>query len=140
MQTTRLISPIEEILAPRGTAALTLVSDADTQAFQALRPRLFAIANRVLGDASEAHDVVQDAWIRWQTTDRRGVRDSEAFLVTTATRLAINVIQSARARREHAAGPELVERVERADDSADPAAGAEHGEALELAVRLLLER
>ena len=49
---------------------------------------------------TEAEDVVQDAWIRWQTTDRTVVRDAAAFLATTTTRLAIHVIQSARARRE----------------------------------------
>ena len=68
--------------------------------FLAVRPRLFGIAYRVSGNAAEAEDIVQDAWIRWQTADRSGVRDPTAFLTTTTTRLAINVIQSARSRRE----------------------------------------
>jgi RNA polymerase sigma-70 factor (ECF subfamily) len=53
--------------------------------FDRLRPRLFGIAYRVLGSAAEAADVVQDAWLRWQSTDRSVVRDPHAFLVTTAT-------------------------------------------------------
>src|SRR5262245_52776322 len=74
--------------------------DDGLSAFLRMRPRLFGIAYRMLGSAAAAEDVVQDVWLRWQTTDRRVVRDAAAFLVTTATRLAINVVQSARARRE----------------------------------------
>lgn len=113
------------------------VSEVDAGAFQSVRPRLFGIAYRLLGSASEAHDVVQDAWIRWQGTDRSEVRDPAAFLATITTRLAINVTQSARARRETYLGPRLVEPV---DSQADPALDAERGEALELAVRMLLEK
>ena len=91
----------------------------------------------MLGSVAEAEDVVQDVWTRWQSTDRGVVRDPQAFLSTTTTRLAINVLQSARARRETYIGPWLPEPV---DTSADPALGAERGEALELAVLLLLER
>ncbi len=105
--------------------------------FAGVRPRLFGIAYRMLGSAAEAEDVVQEAWLRWQTTDRSIVRDPMAFLATTTTRLAINAAQSARARHETYVGPWLPEPV---DTSADPALGAERGEALELAVMLLLER
>jgi RNA polymerase sigma-70 factor (ECF subfamily) len=90
----------------------------------------------MLGNSVEAEDIVQDVWIRWQTTDRRPVRNPLAFLVTTTTRLAINVLQSARARREMA-GPPLFETV---DSCPDPRARAEQGEALSLAVAVLLER
>jgi RNA polymerase sigma-70 factor, ECF subfamily len=102
-----------------------------------VRPRLFGIAYRVLGRASEAEDVVQDTWIRWQDTDRTKVRDPAAFLATTTTRLAINVTQSAWARRETHIESQLVDSV---DAGANPALGAEQGEALELAVRILLEK
>jgi RNA polymerase sigma factor (sigma-70 family) len=102
-----------------------------------VRPRLFAIAYRMLGSAADAEDIVQDAWVRWQTADRSVVRDAAAFLVTTATRLAINVVQSARSRRETHVAPWLPEPV---DTGADPGLGAERGEALELGVLLLLER
>jgi len=110
--------------------------DRAASAFDAVRPRLFGIAYRMLGSAAEAEDVVQDAWLRWQACDRGAVRDPPAFLATTTTRLAINAAQSARVRRETYVGPWLPEPV---DTSADPALGAERAEALEVAVLLLLE-
>lgn len=113
------------------------VSEADVTSFHTVRPRLFGIAYRVLGSASEAEDVVQDAWIRWQDTDRTKVRDPAAFLATTTSRLAINVTQSAWSRRETRIGTEHVDPV---DAGADPALEAEQGEATELAVRILLEK
>ena len=105
--------------------------------FQRVRPRLFGIAYRMLGSASEAEDLVQDVWLRWQTYDRSTVDNPAAFLATTATRLAINALQSARVRRETYIGPWLPEPV---DTSADPYLGAERGEALEFAVLMLLEK
>ena len=111
--------------------------DDGLSAFERARPRLFGIAYRMLGSVAEAEDVVQDVWTRWQSTDRRVVQNPQAFLTTTATRLAINVLHSARTRRETYIGPWLPEPV---DTSADPGLGAERGEALELAVLVLLER
>ncbi|MFF3255037.1 RNA polymerase sigma-70 factor [Actinacidiphila glaucinigra] len=105
--------------------------------FTALRPRLFGIAYRMLGSAAEAEDVVQDVWLKWQATDRDAVENPTAFLTTATTRLAINVTQSARVRREGYVGPWLPEPV---DTRSDPALGAERGEAVEIAVLLLLER
>lgn len=113
------------------------VPDSDLAAFEDVRPRLFGIAYRMLGSVAEAEDVVQDAWLRWQGTDRRVVRNPAAFLTTTATRLAINATTSAHARRETYIGPWLPEPV---DTSADPALGAERAEALGMAVLLLLEK
>ncbi len=107
-----------------------------TTTFLEVRPRLFGIAYRMLGSAAEAEDVVQDAWLRWQSADRAVVENPGAFLATTTTRLAINLTQSARKRRESYVGPWLPEPV---DTSADPALGAERAEALELAVLVLLE-
>ena len=111
--------------------------DLAASVFDDQRPRLFGIAYRMLGSATEAEDVVQDAWLRWQTYDRETVRDAAAFLTTVTTRLAINSAQSARSRHETYVGPWLPEPV---DTSADPALGAERGEALEMAVLLLLEK
>jgi RNA polymerase sigma-70 factor (TIGR02957 family) len=105
--------------------------------FFGARPRLFGIAYRMLGSTAEAEDLVQDVWMRWQSTDRKAVQDAPAYLATITTRLAINVVQSARSRREAYFGIWLPEPV---DTSADPALGAQRGEALELAVLLLLER
>ncbi|WP_082570722.1 RNA polymerase sigma-70 factor [Cellulomonas sp. Root485] len=113
------------------------VPESDLAAFEDVRPRLFGLAYRMLGSVAEAEDVVQDAWLRWQSTDRRVVRNPAAFLTTTTTRLAINATTSAHARRETYIGPWLPEPV---DTSADPALGAEKAEALELAVLLLLEK
>ncbi|MFD8236009.1 RNA polymerase sigma-70 factor [Streptomyces sp. NPDC059696] len=111
--------------------------DAAADVFQRLRPRLFGIAYRVLGSVTDAEDVVQDVWLRWQDTDRGTVRDQGAFLAKITTRLAINVSRSARVRREAYVGPWLPEPV---DTGVDPQVGAERGEALELAVLLVLER
>jgi RNA polymerase sigma factor (sigma-70 family) len=116
---------------------MTATYDDGLAAFLSVRPRLFGIAYRMLGSAAEAEDVVQDVWLRWQTTDRSLVLDSAAFLATTTTRLAINVMQSARSRREKHAGPGLPEPV---DASADPERGAERGEGLEAGILLLLEK
>jgi RNA polymerase sigma-70 factor, ECF subfamily len=113
------------------------VSEADAASFQIVRSRLFGIAYRVLGNASEADDVVQETWIRWQGTDRTNVRDASAFLATTATRLAINVLQSAHARRETHVGLRLLDRV---DPAANPSLDAERGDALESAVRTLVQK
>ena len=113
------------------------VSTADAASFDRLRPRLFGIACRVLGSATEADDVVQDTWIRWQGTDRSQVRDPTGFLVTATTRLAITAGQSAHVRRETSVGAWPAEAV---DAGADPSLGAEQREALELAVRTLLEK
>lgn len=105
--------------------------------FVEVRPRLFGIAYRMLGSAAEADDVVQDAWLRWEATDRSVVVSAAAFLTTITTRLSLNVLQSARVRRESYVGPWLPEPVETSDD---PALGAERAEAIELAVLVLLER
>jgi len=105
--------------------------------FDSVRGRLFGIAYRMLGSASEAEDIVQETWIRWQGTDRSVVLDPPAFLATTATRLALNLAQSARARHEAYVGPWLPEPV---DTTADPLLGAERGEAIEFAVLMLLEK
>ena len=121
---------------PRQTAGSADLDDAVT-VFSTVRRRLFGIAYRMLGTVSEAEDIVQDVWVRWQTCDRSAVRDPAAFLATAATRLSINVLQSAHNRRETYIGPWLPEPVNTADD---PALGAERGEALGFAMLLLLEK
>jgi RNA polymerase sigma-70 factor (ECF subfamily) len=105
--------------------------------FLPLRPRLFGIAYHMLGSAAEAEDIVQDVWMRWQTTDRSVVRDPPAFLATTATRLAINVMQSARARREADFEPWQPEPI---DTKGDARVAVEQRQALASGVRMLLER
>jgi RNA polymerase sigma factor (sigma-70 family) len=123
------------------TVAMTDLPVAETAEaaadFETLRSRLFGIAYQMLGGAADAEDVVQDVWVRWQGADRAQVRDRVAFLVTVTTRVALNVATSARARREVSVGGWLPETD---FASADPAMGAERGEALELATQLLIER
>ena len=111
--------------------------EAAVGAFNESRPRLFGIAYRMLGSVAEAEDIVQEAWVRWQRTDRSVVRNPAGFLTTVTTRLALNTTESARARREQYVGPWLPEPV---DTSADPSLGAENAEALESAVLVLLEK
>ena len=111
--------------------------DDGLSAFAGVRPRLFGIAYRMLGSAAEAEDVVQDVWLRWQSTNRKAVENPPAYLATTTTRLCINVAQSAHTRRETYIGTWLPEPV---DTSSDPTVGAERGEALKLAVLMLLEK
>jgi len=111
--------------------------DDGLSAFAPVRPRLFGIAYRMLGSAAEAEDVVQDVWLRWQSTNRGAVENPPAYLATTTTRLCINLVQSAHTRRETYIGTWLPEPV---DTSSDPRIGAERGEALKLAVLMLLEK
>ncbi|MGI5460778.1 sigma-70 family RNA polymerase sigma factor [Streptomyces sp. CA-249302] len=101
------------------------------------RRRLFGIAYRILGSTVEAEDVVQEVWLRWQKTDRSVVLSPAAFLSSATTRLAINVAQSARVRRETYIGPWLPEPV---DTGADPEVGAERAEAVEMALLLVMEK
>jgi len=105
--------------------------------FDEHRRRIFGIGYRMLGTVADAEDIVQETWIRWQNTDRAGIHDPAAFLATIATRLSINATQSAHARRETYIGPWLPEPV---NTDADPALGAERGEALQFAILLMLER
>jgi len=111
--------------------------DDGLSAFAEVRPRLFGIAYRMLGSAAEAEDIVQDVWLRWQAANRSVVQNPPAFLATTTTRMCINFAQSAQSRRETYVGPWLPEPV---DTSSDPGLGAERGEALRLAILLLLEK
>jgi RNA polymerase sigma-70 factor, ECF subfamily len=99
------------------------------------RPRLFGIAYRILRNPVEAEDVVQDAWLRWQLTDRTRVMNPEAFLVTATTRLALNDSQSARRRRETPVGPWLFQS---RGEAGGPEADAELSEAVAGAVQILL--
>ena len=108
--------------------------DDGLSAFLSVRSRLLSIACRMVGSAAEAEDIVQDVWVRWQAADRTVVRNAAAFLATTATRLAINVIQSAHSRREMCAGSRLPEPP---DVSDDPCVRAERGEALTFGIRVL---
>jgi RNA polymerase sigma factor (sigma-70 family) len=114
------------------------MSTAGLEEFLQARPRLFRIACRITGSPHEAEELVQDVWLRWQRTDRSAVADPQAFLATTVSRLAINLVQSARRRHETAAGPWLPD--ERVATGSDPQLYVENEEAFAAAVQLLTER
>lgn len=106
--------------------------------FQTERARLFAIAYRMLGSASDAEDVLQDAWLRYESTDRSNVRSPVAFATTIVTRLCLDRLKAARATREHYVGPWLPEPVLTASIAA-PDALAERAETVTLAFLVMLE-
>lgn len=103
-----------------------------------LRPLMFSIAYRMLGQVSEAEDVVQDAWLRMQT-DETVVRSPEAYATTVTTRLAIDQLRSARVRREAYVGAWLPEPLLTTPADADPAARAETADTVSMAFLVLLE-
>jgi len=107
-------------------------------AFAACRPRLLGIAYGILGELTEAEDVVQDAWLRWDRADREVVRNAESFLVTVTTRLALDRLRAARARREVYVGPWLPEPL--VTDAETPETKAIEAERLSLALLGALER
>jgi RNA polymerase sigma-70 factor (ECF subfamily) len=119
---------------------VTTDSAAGLAEFQALRPRLFGIAYRMLGSAVDAEDVLQDAWLRWQTVDRADVRSAEAFLVRMVTNLCLTALTTARARREVYVGPWLPEPVLTADGELGPLDDAVQRESVSFALLTLLER
>ncbi|QNE17136.1 sigma-70 family RNA polymerase sigma factor [Kribbella qitaiheensis] len=79
--------------------------------FQQHRGRMFGIAYRMLGSVTEADDVLQEAWLRWQTVDHAGVKEPAAFLAKTVTNLCLTHLTTARARRETYVGEWLPEPV-----------------------------
>ncbi|OEO30495.1 RNA polymerase sigma factor SigJ [Devosia insulae DS-56] len=100
--------------------------------FEPHRPRLTRVAYRMLGSVADAEDVVQDAFLRWHTTDRSEIDNAEAFLVRVVTRLCLDVLKSSRRKREIYIGPWLPDPV--VDSEADMA------EDVTLPLLLALER
>ena len=107
--------------------------------FDTLRPRLTAIAYRMLGTRADAEDVVQDAWLRWHRSERERVDSPEAWLVTAVTRLSIDRLRSAKAEREAYVGWWLPEPLV-AVDEATPQTVTELAQELSLALLWVLER
>lgn len=87
-----------------------------TPSFDALRPRLFGIAYRMLGVRADAEDVLQDAWLRWRDADHASLQSAEAWLVTVVTRLAIDRLRAAKSEREAYVGAWLPEPIVEADE------------------------
>ncbi|WP_231509805.1 RNA polymerase sigma factor SigJ [Streptosporangium roseum] len=104
--------------------------------FDAIRPRLVGVAYGLLGSLEEAEDVVQDAWLRLGRADRAEIQDVTGWLVVTVSRLALDVLRSARVRREEYVGPWLPEPVV---TEADPADRVTLAESMSMAMLVVLE-
>ncbi|MDO8978983.1 MAG: sigma-70 family RNA polymerase sigma factor [Afipia sp.] len=107
--------------------------DDGTQIFETHRPRLVRLAYRMLGSVAEAEDVVQDAWLRWQGADQTKIESAPAFLSRIVTRLCLDVMKSARSRRETYVGSWLPEPMIEEPDEMDQ-------DDLTLTLMLALER
>jgi RNA polymerase sigma-70 factor (ECF subfamily) len=107
--------------------------------FEPYRRRLLGLAYRMLGSMAEAEDAVQEAYLRWHAADRARIDEPKAFLMTTTTRICLDVLKSARVRREEYVGPWLPDPV--TDTAAlAPDAETELAEDLSVALLLALER
>jgi RNA polymerase sigma-70 factor (ECF subfamily) len=109
-----------------------------TEEFEELRPLLFSIAYRILGSVSEAEDAVQETWLRYEASATRPA-SPRAYLSAAVTRLSIDVLRSARFRRESYVGQWLPEPL-LTDPYEDPARAAELADSVSMAALLLLER
>ncbi|GAA2399043.1 DNA-directed RNA polymerase sigma-70 factor [Catellatospora methionotrophica] len=112
----------------------------DVDRFVAARPRLEAIAYRLLGSAAEAEDAVQETFLRWQATNADRIEVPEAWLTKVLTNLCLNQLTSARARRETYVGEWLPEPLLAGDPMLGPADTAEQRESVSYAVLTLMER
>ena len=117
-----------------GTAAIGAAAS-----FEPHRRRLMAVAYRMLGSLVEAEDAVQEAYLRWHATDRANVRNGEAFLSRTVTRLCLDQLKSARRRREAYVGPWLPEPVLESA-TLDAGSASDYAQDLSVALMLTLER
>ncbi|HVH29736.1 MAG TPA: RNA polymerase sigma-70 factor [Vicinamibacterales bacterium] len=107
--------------------------------FNTDRPLLFSIAYRMLGSASDAEDVVQDAWLRYRRADPSTIRSPKAFLTTIVTRLCLDRLKSARTSREEYIGPWLPEPV-LTSEMEGPDTRLQRAESVTLAFLVLLEK
>jgi RNA polymerase sigma-70 factor (TIGR02957 family) len=111
----------------------------DQDVFNTDRPLLFSIAYRMLGSASDAEDVLQDAWLRYRSADRSAVRTPKAFATTIVTRLCLDRLKSARTTRQEYIGPWLPEPV-LTSEIEGPDTMLQRAESVTLAFLVLLEK
>ncbi|QMU73296.1 RNA polymerase sigma-70 factor [Streptacidiphilus sp. P02-A3a] len=116
-----------------------MTDDAALALFQQHRPVLFGIAYRMLGSATDAEDILQDAWLSWSRVDTAAVAQPRAYLARTVTNLSLNRLGSAAVRREAYVGPWLPEPLVTAPGADDADGGAERAEAVSLAMLVVLE-
>lgn len=118
---------------------LTVEMSNPAASFEPFRRRLLGLAYRMLGSMADAEDAVQETYLRWHGADRAGVSDARAFLMTTTTRICLDMLTSARARREEYVGPWLPEPV--LDTAAlAPDSRTELADDLSIALLLTLDR
>src|SRR5215469_16441088 len=112
------------------------------ESFEAYRTYLFAIAYRMLGSAMDAEDMVQETYLRYQSTPKDSIGSLKAFLTTIISRLCIDQLHLARRQREHYLGPWLPEPIITADNLqvSSPEGRVEREETISIAFLLLLEQ
>src|SRR3989454_6190912 len=128
-----------------GTASVLMsrfIGGSRVESFESYRPYLFAIAYRMLGSAMDAEDMVQETYLRSQTTPPETIRSLKAYLTTILVRLCMDQLQLAHRKRELYVGPWLPEPIltEETPDAADPEKRVETEESIELAFLVLLEQ
>jgi RNA polymerase sigma-70 factor (ECF subfamily) len=104
--------------------------------FDEMRPQLFSLAYRMLGTRADAEDIVQEAFLRWQSADQEEVRNTRSYLNSIVARLSLDALKSARRKREAYVGTWLPEPIEAAPT---PAAQAEFADSLSVAFLHVLE-
>ncbi len=118
---------------------MTTSNDIGTEAFETYRPLLFSIAYRMLGSASEADDMLQEAYLRYRAAPTSEIRSLKSYFTTIVTRLCLDYLKSARVQREQYIGPWLPEPVLTTDADNMPFETAAQHESISLAFLVLLE-
>src|SRR5215467_12589102 len=131
--------PPHHLTAGANDVSSTSATSNPASSFEPYRRRLLGLAYRMLGSMADAEDAVQDTYLRWHAADRDRVSDPKAFLMTVTTRICLDMLTSARARREEYVGPWLPEPV--LDTAAlAPDSRTELAEDLSIALLLILDQ
>jgi RNA polymerase sigma-70 factor (ECF subfamily) len=139
------VKPQDLAMAPNANPAVArtnrerLAANGTAQVFQSHRPRLFAVAYRMLGSRAEADDLLQEAYLRWYQTATEDIRSPIAFLVTLTTRLCLDRLRELKQERECCIGPWLSERIVE-EQFPSPEMQIEFAEEVSIAFLAVLER
>src|SRR5713101_7317552 len=123
----------------RRQSRMTTSREIYTEAFETYRPLLFSIAYRMLGSASEADDILQEAYLRYRTAPAVEIHSLKSYLTSIVTHLCLDYLKSARVQREQYIGPWLPEPVLTTDPSIAPLETIEQLESISLAFLVLLQ-
>jgi RNA polymerase sigma-70 factor (ECF subfamily) len=123
----------------RGIETVQSQAQASTT-YQGIRPYLFAVAYRLTGSASDAEDLVHDAWVRYLDAGSPAVESIRAYLTTIVSRLSLDYLKSARVKREQYVGPWLPEPLLTPDPEPGPDEQAERRESVSMAILTVLDR